>query len=101
MNATTTTPVSSCPAWCTASHDEYDAPSHGNIDAPAVEVIDDAGRPSVMWVDIEQREADAQPRILLHGPTSPGQSFQASDARRIALAMLAQLDLIEAGNPSA
>ena len=83
--------------WCDVEADDHDDTNHGNIASPPVEVLDlHTGKPTVVCVDIEQRAADAEPRIVIHGPTMAGdQSFLASDARRIALAMLAQLDLIE------
>lgn len=92
----TTLPLNCAVQWCTIEADEHDTSTHVNIDAAPIEVLDlVTGRPSVVGVDIEQHADDIEPRIVLNGP-GIDRSFLAGDARRIALAMLAQVALAEA-----
>ncbi|MET8862274.1 hypothetical protein ABZW11_04865 [Nonomuraea sp. NPDC004580] len=91
MHSLTSVPAN-CPAWCQADHDEY-GPSHYN-EAPPVEaheLVSDTH--TVFCIDLTQPQ-DGKHQISITGPMCDV-AFPADDARRLALAILARLDVAD------
>jgi len=103
--ATLTTLTATCAVqWC-ATDDHDNSGIHATNAAP-IEILDlFTGRPAVVCVeiaqDIDQQDADAQPRITVLGGSEDGfdmdLSLRPADAKRIALAMLAQIARLDEG----
>lgn len=97
---TTPAPAIVCPNWCTAGHDgdtpEQHAHTTVNTTGP-IETLDPRdGRPSILFVDLNQTQSDAEPRIVLYG-TAVHEVYTLADAERIACDILAQVLAARAG----
>ncbi|MEU6785892.1 hypothetical protein ABZ912_42455 [Nonomuraea angiospora] len=80
-------------AWCAADDHEHDGPTHFTQSAP-IEVVDQiTGKPTVLYVEVEQGE-DGATRISVTG-AELDLLFSAADFERIARAGLAHIKTVE------
>jgi hypothetical protein len=101
---TTPAPPHTGPSWCTSYHAGEHPGQHAHTTAPTtgpIETIDPRdGQPGILFIDVEQTDADTEPRIILHG-TAVHEVYTLADAERIACDILAQVMAARAGTVAA